>query len=97
MPNRGIVTMLRGRHDTLWLAMDRGGLVRLSGKTSRSFVNELPALIPNGLAEGADGTLLLSYRGGDVYRVKDDRLCFAGAHQCRQHPRRLGHLCGDHG
>ncbi|MDR3459600.1 MAG: two-component regulator propeller domain-containing protein [Verrucomicrobiae bacterium] len=72
MPNRGIITMLRGRHDTLWLAMDRGGLVRLSGKTSRSFVQELPALIPNGLAEGADGTLLLAYRGGVVYRVKDD-------------------------
>ncbi|HEV2693322.1 MAG TPA: two-component regulator propeller domain-containing protein [Verrucomicrobiae bacterium] len=72
MPNHGIVTMLRGRHGTLWLAMDRGGLVRLSGKTSRSFVNEIPNLIPAGLAEGVDGTLLLTYRGGFVYRVKDD-------------------------
>jgi signal transduction histidine kinase/ligand-binding sensor domain-containing protein len=74
MPNHGIVTMLRGRHGTLWLAMDRGALVRLSGKTSRAFVTELPNLIPNGLAEGADGTLLLSYRGGNVYRVKDDHV-----------------------
>ncbi len=32
MPNHGIVTMLRGRHGALWLAMDRGALVRLSGK-----------------------------------------------------------------
>jgi len=72
MPNRGIVTMLRGRHGTLWLAMDRGGLVRLSGKTSRSYVKELTNLIPNGLAEGADGTLLLAYRNGSVYRIKDD-------------------------
>ena len=41
MPNHGIVTMLRGRHGALWLAMDRGALVRLSGKTSRAFVAEL--------------------------------------------------------
>jgi len=74
LPNHGIVTMLRGRHGTLWLAMDRGALVRLSGKTSRSFVTELPNLIPNGLAEGADGNLLLAYRGGTVYRVKDDQV-----------------------
>jgi signal transduction histidine kinase/ligand-binding sensor domain-containing protein len=74
MPNHGIVTMRRGRHGVLWLAMDRGALVRLSGKTSRAFVTELPNLIPNGLAEGADGSLLLAYRGGTVYRIKDNQV-----------------------
>ena len=81
MPNHGVVTMLRGRHGTLWLALDRGGLVRLSGKTSRSFVTELPALIPNGLAEGADGTLLLAYRGGTVYSVKDNVVTLLSTNQ----------------
>lgn len=79
MPNHGIVTMLRGRHGVLWLAMDRGALVRLSGKTSHAFVAELPNLIPNGLAEDADGNLLFAYRGGKVYRVKDDRCSQATA------------------
>jgi len=77
MPNHGIVTMLRGRHGALWLAMDRGALVRLSGKTSRAFVAELTNSIPNGLSEGGDGTLLLAYRGGNVYRVNDDKVSMA--------------------
>ncbi len=81
MPNHGIVTMLRGRRGTLWLAMDRGALVRLSGKTSRAFVEELPNLIPNGLAEGADGSLLLAYRGGYIYRVKDGEVSQASTNE----------------
>jgi len=77
MPNHGIVTMLRGRHGVLWLAMDRGALVRLSGKTSRAFVGELTNSIPNGLTEGGDGTLLLAYRGGNVYRVNEAKVSMA--------------------
>jgi len=71
MPNHGIVTMLRGAW-ALWLAMDRGALVRLSGKTSRAFVAELTNSIPNVCAKAGTGTLLLAYRGGNVYRVNDD-------------------------
>src|ERR1700722_14807711 len=33
LPNRGIIAMIRGRSSTLWLAMDRGAVVRLSGNT----------------------------------------------------------------
>ena len=50
LPNRGIITMLRGRRGALWLAMDRGAVVRLSGASSRSFVTDLPNFIPNGMA-----------------------------------------------
>jgi signal transduction histidine kinase/ligand-binding sensor domain-containing protein len=74
LPNRGIVTMLRGRHNALWLAMDRGAVVRLSGNSSRAYIKDLPNFIPNGMAEDADGSLWIAYRGGTVYRIKDDQV-----------------------
>jgi signal transduction histidine kinase/ligand-binding sensor domain-containing protein len=74
LPNRGIVTMLRGNRSALWLAMDRGAVVRLSGASSRAFVRDLPNYIPNGMAEDALGGLWIAYRGGTVYRVTDDRV-----------------------
>ena len=74
MPNHGIVAMLRGRHGALWLAMDRGALVRLSGKTSRAFVGEVTNAIPNGLAESADGSVFLAYRGGTVLPTNPTRV-----------------------
>jgi signal transduction histidine kinase/ligand-binding sensor domain-containing protein len=70
-PNRGIITMLRGQHNSLWLAMDRGAVVGLSGGASRAFITELPNYIPNGMAEDAGGGLWIAYRGGSVYRVQD--------------------------
>ena len=71
LPNHGIVTMMRGQHGSLWLAMDRGAVVRLSGNTSRAFIQGLPNLIPNGMAEDPTGGLWIAYRGGSVYRVQD--------------------------
>jgi signal transduction histidine kinase/ligand-binding sensor domain-containing protein len=73
-PNRGVVTMLRGRQGALWLAMDRGAVVRLSGSTSRALSRDVPNLIPNGLAEDAEGGLWVAYRGGAVYYVKEDQV-----------------------
>jgi signal transduction histidine kinase/ligand-binding sensor domain-containing protein len=72
LPNRGIIAMIRGRSSTLWLAMDRGAVVRLSGNTSRAFIKDLPNLIPNGMAEDAQGGLWIAYRGGSVYHVTED-------------------------
>jgi signal transduction histidine kinase/ligand-binding sensor domain-containing protein len=72
-PNRGIVAMLRGRHHGLWLAMDRGAVVRLSGSSSRAFIKELPNSIPNGMAEDATSNLWIAYRGGTVYRINDSQ------------------------
>jgi len=69
-PNRGIITMLRGRHGTLWLGMDRGAVVRLSGDSSRSYVKDLPNQIPGNMAEDAADNLWISYRGGEVYRIQ---------------------------
>jgi len=80
-PNSGIITMLRGQHNALWLAMDRGAVVRLSGATSRAFVQDLPNFIPNGLAEDAAGNLWIAYRGGTVYRVQEGQTSLATPEQ----------------
>ena len=70
LPNRGITTMLHGRHGGLWLAMDRGAVVRLSGSTSRAFVTNLPTLNPNNMAEDAGGNIWIAYRSGPVFYIK---------------------------
>jgi signal transduction histidine kinase/ligand-binding sensor domain-containing protein len=81
LPNRGIITMLRGQRGALWLAMDRGAVVCLEGAASRAFSQDLPKLIPNGLAEAADGRLLIAYRGGPVYEIKDGKVTGCNARQ----------------
>ena len=81
LPNRGIITMLRGGDGRLWMAMDRGAVVCLNGRASRAFTKGLPNYIPNGLAEDAGGGLWISYRSGDVYRVKDDKATLFTAQQ----------------
>jgi ligand-binding sensor domain-containing protein len=73
-PNRGVITMLRGRDGALWLAMDRGALVCLHGGSSREFVAGLPNLIPNGLAEDREGGLWIAYRGGTVYHLEGSKV-----------------------
>ena len=74
LPNHGIITMLRGRHNVLWLAMDRGAVVRLSGDSSRAFVKDLPNYNPDGMAEDAEGGLWIAYHGGTVYRINNERV-----------------------
>lgn len=69
-PNRGIVTMLSGQHGALWLAMDRGAVVCLAGSASRAYINGLPKLIPNELAEDREGNLWVAYRGGALFRIQ---------------------------
>ena len=71
LPNRGIITMLRGRQGALWLAMDRGAVIYLNGPASCAYVDGLPKSIPADLAEDADGALWIAYRGGAVFEVKN--------------------------
>lgn len=73
-PNRGIVAMLPSREGGLWLAMDRGAIVRLNGAKTEAFVQGLSTRIPGGLAEAADGALWISYHGGTVYRIRQGRI-----------------------
>jgi signal transduction histidine kinase/ligand-binding sensor domain-containing protein len=69
-PNRGTIAMMHGRDDSVWLALDRGAVVRLQGGTARAYTESLPVSIPNGLAEDAQGRIWVAYRGGAVYRLE---------------------------
>lgn len=78
-PNRGVIAMLLGHKGFLWLGMDRGGIVSLEGNASRAYTALLPSSIPNDMAEDAEGTLWVSYRGGAVYRIKDGQVSTCAA------------------
>src|SRR5206468_3153350 len=48
-------TLLCSRTGGMWLGMDRGTVVYLDGKTTRTFTNNLPDEYINSLVEDADG------------------------------------------
>jgi signal transduction histidine kinase/ligand-binding sensor domain-containing protein len=79
-PNRGTIAMLHGRDDSLWLALDRGAVVRLQAGAAQAFTEGLPNNIPNDLAQEADGNVWVAYRGGMVCRIADGKAssCVAG-------------------
>jgi len=71
LPNRGTVAMISSRYGGLWMALDRGGVVRLDSDATYASTTDLPYQIPNGLAEDGEGALWIAYRGGSLYRFKD--------------------------
>src|SRR4029077_13326982 len=58
----------------LWMALDRGGGGCLNADETRAYTEELPKLIPNGLAEDGEGGLWIAYRGGSLYRIKEKKV-----------------------
>jgi signal transduction histidine kinase/ligand-binding sensor domain-containing protein len=73
-PNRGALAMLISREGSLWMALDRGGVVCLDAKATRAFTDDLPKVVlPNGLAEDAEGAIWVAYRGGSLFRIKENR------------------------
>ncbi len=73
-PNRGLTVMISSRDGGLWMALDRGGVVYLNAQATRAFTKKLPKVIPNGLAEDAEGGLWVAYRQGSLYRIKENRV-----------------------
>jgi ligand-binding sensor domain-containing protein len=73
-PNRGTLAMLLGREGALWLALDRGAVVRLDAARTQTLSEGLPSGNPNGLAEDAVGNLWIAYRLGAVCRIKGARV-----------------------
>ena len=75
LPNRGIIAMMSSQRGGLWLVMDRGAVIYLNGSSSCAFTKDLANLhMPSGMAEDANGGLWIAYRGGEVYRVKGDKV-----------------------
>lgn len=79
-PNRGVLTLIPNRSGGLWLAMDRGPIVRLNGNKPEVFTaNEgLPERTAQRLAEDANGALWIVYRGGTVCRLLNGRVSTFG-------------------
>jgi signal transduction histidine kinase/ligand-binding sensor domain-containing protein len=73
-PNRGPTVMISSGDGGLWMALDRGGVVYLNAGGTRTYIDELPKVIPNGLAEDTEGALWVAYRQGLLYRIKNDRV-----------------------
>ena len=72
-PDLAVTTVLQGRNGALWLGLVRGGIVRLDGKSARVYTQGLPEY-PRAMAEDAGGGLWISYRGGALYRLKDEKI-----------------------
>jgi ligand-binding sensor domain-containing protein len=66
--------MISGRDGGLWMGLDRGGVVCLNSDITRVYTEELPKLIPNGLAEDSEGGLWIAYRGGSLYRIREKKV-----------------------
>lgn len=80
-PNRGVLAMIASRGGGLWLAMDRGPIVRLSSGKPQIFTAQdgLPDRTAQRLAEDANGTLWIAYRGGAVCRIRDGKVTAFGS------------------
>jgi signal transduction histidine kinase/ligand-binding sensor domain-containing protein len=79
-PNRGVLAMVASHDGGLWLAMDRGPIVRLSSGKPQIFTAQdgLPDRTAQRLAEDANGTLWIAYRGGAVCRIRDGKVTAFG-------------------
>jgi signal transduction histidine kinase/ligand-binding sensor domain-containing protein len=74
--NRGILAMAQNKRGGVVLAMDRGAIICLDqGAVPRVFKvgPELPDLVPQNVVESSDGTIWISYRSGEIWRIVDDK------------------------
>jgi signal transduction histidine kinase/ligand-binding sensor domain-containing protein len=70
---RGIRAFLKGR-DSLWLATNRGPLVRLRPGTAPDLVAGLPEMSADALVEDDEGAVWIAYHDGGVSRVHGGRV-----------------------
>jgi signal transduction histidine kinase/ligand-binding sensor domain-containing protein len=79
-PNRGVLALVQARSGDLWLAMDRGPIVRLNSGAAQVFLpaNGLPDRTAQKLVEDMEGAMWVAYRGGIVCRIKDGKVASFG-------------------
>ncbi|HXF11419.1 MAG TPA: two-component regulator propeller domain-containing protein, partial [Desulfuromonadaceae bacterium] len=70
-PVRGIRAISESRGGGLWLAMDPGLVVRLGVDGCRAFTNSQPRLTPTSLTEDPEGSLWITYREGELFRLRN--------------------------
>jgi len=71
-----IAGLLQSRHGDLWLAMDHGPVVCLSGRTSRVYTNNVPDSWVQGLAEDGEGSVWVAFHGGSACRIRNDQVTY---------------------
>jgi len=74
--NRGVVTMIRSADGGVWMAMNRGAVAYLNGSRTKVFTaaDGLADFQVHELAEAGDGTLWISFVGGEGRRIKDGKV-----------------------
>jgi signal transduction histidine kinase/ligand-binding sensor domain-containing protein len=82
-PNRGVIALARSGGDTLWLAMDRGPIVRLNAGTAEVFgvTNGLPDHTVQRLVEDGKGGVWVSYRNGNIYHIENGKIASYGRNE----------------
>jgi signal transduction histidine kinase/ligand-binding sensor domain-containing protein len=75
-PNRGILAMTGDGHGGLRLAMERGAIVSLNGRQIQAFLanRDVPDLAPFNIVEDGEKSLWISYRTGQICRIKDGKV-----------------------
>lgn len=66
--------LLHSRSGGLWVGMDHGAVVHFNGRTTEIITNGLPDESVQSLIEDGSRTLWILYRGGDVCRMKDNKI-----------------------
>jgi signal transduction histidine kinase/ligand-binding sensor domain-containing protein len=79
-PNRGILAMAGDGAGGLLLAMERGAVVSLKGRGIQAFLagRDLPDLAPYSIVEDGEKALWISYRTGEICRLKNGKATVFG-------------------
>jgi ligand-binding sensor domain-containing protein len=67
-------TLLRSRDGGLWLAMDHGPIIYAKAGATKFFTKGLPDEIVQSLVEDGNGALWITYRGGSVCQLNDEKI-----------------------
>lgn len=72
VPNRVVRTVFLDRRGRLWVAMDRGPVVRIEPGEARVFADGMPDWRATFMGDDADGALWIAYANGGAVCIKDD-------------------------
>jgi signal transduction histidine kinase/ligand-binding sensor domain-containing protein len=81
VPNRVVRTVCLDRRGRLWVAMDRGPVVRLEPGAARVFAEGMPDSRATVMADDADGSIWIAYANGTLVHLGDQQVKILGARE----------------